>query len=275
MKTTNLAFIGGGNMARSLIGGLLASGVQADHIVVAEPEPSRREELRRGFGVRVTDDNSAAAGQAAVIVLATKPQVLHEALASAGPGREEALYLSVAAGIRTGDIRHWLGREAAIVRAMPNTPALLGCGAAALYANAAVSEEQRELAEHIMRAAGAVVWVPKEEDLDPVTALSGSGPAYFFMLIETMIRTGVELGLEPAVATLLAEETALGAARMALESEEDIAALRRHVTSPGGTTAAALQVMEEAGVPAGIAAGIRAATARSSELGREYGADNE
>ena len=160
-------------------------------------------------------------------------------------------------------------------RLFGNTPALLGCGAAALYANPAVDAGQRELAEGIMRAAGTVVWVPKEDDLDPVTALSGSGPAYFFMLIETMIRTGVELGLEPAAAALLAEETALGAARMALESEEDVTALRRRVTSPGGTTEAALEAMTAARVPEGIAAGIRAAAARSAELARQFGSDEE
>jgi pyrroline-5-carboxylate reductase len=275
MRAVKLAFIGGGNMARSLVGGLLANGVSPAGITVAEPDASRREALRRRYEVAVTDDNATAARDADVVILATKPQVLEEAIAAVGHARAGTLYLSVAAGIRVDDIRRWLGGEAAIVRAMPNTPALLGCGAAALYANPAVEAGQRELAEGIMRAAGAVVWVPKEDDLDPVTALSGSGPAYFFMLIETMIRTGVELGLEPAAAALLAEETAVGAARMALESEEDVTALRRRVTSPGGTTEAALEAMAAARVPEGIAAGIRAAAARSAELARQFGSDEE
>jgi pyrroline-5-carboxylate reductase len=275
MRAVKLAFVGGGNMARSLIGGLVASGVTPHSITVAEPDRSRREALRRGFDVRVTDDNAAAVEQADVVILATKPQALMGAIRSAGPAREGALYLSVAAGIRVDDIRDWLGGDVAIVRAMPNTPALMGCGAAALFANPAAEDEQRELAETIMRSVGAVVWVPREDDLDPVTALSGSGPAYFFLLIETMIKTGVELGLEPAAATLLAEETALGAARMALESEEDVAELRRRVTSPGGTTEAGLQAMEAAGVPAGIAAGIRAASARAAALARDFGRDEE
>ena len=275
MQGVRLAFIGGGNMARSLIGGLLASGVAPADITVGEPDEGRRDELAQTYGVKVTGDNAAAAARADVVVLATKPQVLRQALADTGPARAGALYLSVAAGIRTKDISRWLGGGVALARAMPNTPALLGCGAAALYANEAVDDQQRELAETIMRAAGAIVWVPREADLDPVTALSGSGPAYFFMLIETMVRTGVELGLDPGAAALLAEETALGAARMALESEEDVAALRRRVTSPGGTTAAALEAMEAAGVPAGIAAGIRAAAARATELARRFGADEE
>jgi pyrroline-5-carboxylate reductase len=275
MRAVKLAFVGGGNMARSLIGGLIASGVTPHSITVAEPDRSRREALRQGFDVRVTDDNAAAVEQADVVILATKPQALMGAIRSAGPARAGALYLSVAAGIRVDDIRDWLGGDVAIVRAMPNTPALLGCGAAALFANPAAEDEQRELAETIMRSVGAVVWVPREDDLDPVTALSGSGPAYFFLLIETMIKTGVELGLEPAAATLLAEETALGAARMALESEEDVAELRRRVTSPGGTTEAGLQAMEAAGVPAGIAAGIRAASARAAALARDFGRDEE
>jgi pyrroline-5-carboxylate reductase len=273
MQTVRLAFVGGGNMAYSLIGGLLASGRQAGDIVVADPDGGRRQLLQERFGVHVTDDNATAAAGADVVIVATKPQVLRSALATLGPVAAGTLVLSVAAGIRSDDIRHWLGGHGAIVRAMPNTPALIGCGVTALHASVGTSETQRELAEGIMRAAGAVVWVADEDMLDPVTALSGSGPAYFFLLIETMIRTGIELGLEPAAATLLAEETAIGAARMALESEENVAELRRRVTSPGGTTAAAVEAMEEAGVPAGIANGIRAASARSARLARDFGSN--
>ena len=220
---------------------------------------------------RSTFVGALVAGQA--VVLATKPQMMRAALSTVTPPGRHTLYLSVAAGIRVRDIAHWLGGHEAIVRAMPNTPALIGCGASALYAAPKVSEAQRELAEGIMRAVGAMVWVPEEDMLDPVTALSGSGPAYFFLLIETMVRTGVELGLTPSAAALLAEETALGAARMALESEEDVSELRRRVTSPGGTTAAAIEAMEQAGVPAGIAAGIRAAATRSAQLAQDFGSD--
>ena len=273
MKAVRLAFVGGGNMAYSLIGGMLASGRHAGDIVVADPDGGRRQLLQERFGVHVTDDNATAAAGADALILATKPQVLRSALATLEQVAPGTLVLSVAAGIRSDDIRHWLGGHAAIVRAMPNTPALIGCGVTALHAALGASESQRELAESIMRAAGAAVWVADEDMLDPVTALSGSGPAYFFLLIETMIRTGIELGLEPAAATLLAEETAIGAARMALESEDDVGELRRRVTSPGGTTAAAVEAMEEAGVPAGIANGIRAASARSAALARDFGSN--
>ena len=273
MQAVRLAFVGGGNMAFSLIGGLLASGRDADDIVVADPDGGQRQRVQERYGVQVTDDNADAAAGADVLVVATKPQVLRAAVATMGTVAAGTLVLSVAAGIRSDDISHWLGGHGAIVRAMPNTPALIGCGVTALHASVGTSEAQRELAEGIMRAAGAVVWVAEEDMLDPVTALSGSGPAYFFLLIETMIRTGIELGLEPSAATLLAEETALGAARMALESEDDVAELRRRVTSPGGTTAAAIEAMESAGVPAGIAAGIKAASARSARLARDFGSN--
>ena len=273
MHDAKLAFIGGGNMARSLIGGLIGSGTQPADICAADPDPGQRDDLSRRFGITVTGENEAAAAGADVIVLATKPQVLKGAIAALGAPDIRPLYVSVAAGIRVADIRRWLGVDAAIVRAMPNTPALLGCGVTALYANPAVNAEQRELAETLMRAAGAIVWVPDEQQMDAVTALSGSGPAYFFYMIEIMTRTGVELGLAPDAAALLAQETALGAARMAMESEETVDALRARVTSPGGTTAAALAVMESQGVADGIAAGVRAACARSAELAREFGAD--
>lgn len=271
MEQSRLTFIGGGNMARSLIGGLIASGRDPAGITVADPDPSQREHLRSRFGIEVTGDNAAAAATADVVILATKPQILSSAVADLAPADAGILYVSVAAGIREVDIHRWLGGQAAIVRAMPNTPALLGCGVTALYANEEVSADQRESAEHVLRAAGAVVWIPDEPLMDAVTALSGSGPAYFFMLLETMVRTGVEMGLTREAATLLAEETALGAARMALESGEDLGELRRRVTSPGGTTAAAMAAMEAADVPAGIADAIRAARTRSSELAQEFG----
>ena len=188
MKDTSIAFIGGGNMARSLIGGLIASGSDPTHLWVAEPDVGQRELLRGRFGVHTGADNRDIAVQGQVVVLAVKPQVLHpvaKELADAISARQP-LVISIAAGVREPDLRRWLGGDAAIVRAMPNTPALVGSGATALFANPQVSAGQRQTAESILRAVGLVVWVAAEGLLDAVTALSGSGPAYFFLLMETM-----------------------------------------------------------------------------------------
>lgn len=273
MEATRISFIGGGNMARSLVGGLLADGAPAGTLQVAEPDPARRAALQADFGVAVGDDNVAAAAAAEVVVLAVKPQVAPEvareiATAVADHG---ALVISIAAGIRSSDLERWLGPGAPVVRAMPNTPALLGCGATVLYAGDAVSGSQRELAEAILRAVGSVGWVAQEDQMDAVTALSGSGPAYFFLLIEAMADAAAELGLPQDLARLLAEETALGAARMALESEEPIDALRRRVTSPGGTTEAALHAFEAGGFRELVATALRRAETRSRELADRFG----
>lgn len=273
MRHSRIAFIGGGNMAGSLAGGLLADGLEASRISIGEPDARRRAELESRFGVAVTADNMQAAAGADVVVLAVKPQVTERAVADIAPARAGTLYLSVAAGLPVAALERWLGGEAAVVRAMPNTPALLGCGASAMFANTRVTDTQRELAESIMRAAGAVVWVEDESLMDAVTALSGSGPAYFFLLMEAMTRAGIEMGLEPDAARLLTQETALGAARMALESEEDVGALRERVTSPGGTTEAALGVLMEAEVPAKLEAAILAARDRGRSLAKELAGD--
>lgn len=199
MKDIPIGFIGGGNMARSLIGGLLASGGDPDRIWVAEPDAGHRELLRGRFGVHTGADNREIAARSEVIVLAVKPQVLcsvAEALADIVQTRRP-LMISIAAGVREPDIRRWLGGEAAIVRTMPNTPALVGSGATALFANTQVNDEQRQLAESIMRSVGLTVWVEQERMLDAVTALSGSGPAYFFLLMEALEKMGVQLGLDP------------------------------------------------------------------------------
>ena len=275
MKTTRISFIGGGNMARSLVGGLIADGVPAACLRVAEPDAARREALQREYGIEAGADNRAAAAAAEVAVLAVKPQVtpaVAREIAPALAGRD-ALAISIAAGIRSSDLERWLGPGAAVIRAMPNTPALLGCGATALYAGAAVTARQRELAESILRAVGSVSWVEEEAQMDAVTALSGSGPAYFFLLIEAMADAAVELGLPQEPARLLALETALGAARMALESAEPIDALRRRVTSPGGTTEAALETFEAGGLRELVAAALRRAEARSRELADRFGKD--
>ncbi|HAS50620.1 MAG TPA: pyrroline-5-carboxylate reductase [Gammaproteobacteria bacterium] len=247
MKDLPIAFIGGGNMARSLIGGLLASGADADHLWVAEPDAGQRELLRGRFGVHTSFDNREIAAKAQVIVLAVKPQILRpvtEELAEIAQVLQP-LVISIAAGVREPDLRRWLGYDAAIVRTMPNTPALVGSGATALFANAQVTDDQRQIAESIMRSVGLTVWVDSERMLDAVTALSGSGPAYFFLLMEALEKTGVQLGLAPETARLLTLQTAFGAAKMALESPENPAALRERVTSPGGTTERAISVFQD------------------------------
>jgi pyrroline-5-carboxylate reductase len=273
MKPISIAFVGGGNMARSLVGGLVADGVPATQLTVSEPEPARRQALKREFGVSTTADNAAAAAVADVVVLAVKPQVMPGvARELAGPlaGRP-VLVISIAAGIRTTDLARWLGDVPALARAMPNTPALLGCGATVLFAAPRVTEAQREQAESILRAVGSVSWVEDESQLDAVTALSGSGPAYYFLLSEAMAEAAAELGLDPALAELLAVETALGAARMAIESDEDVAELRRRVTSPGGTTEAALEALEAGGFRRLVAQALASAQERSRAIAERFG----
>lgn len=275
MKEASIAFIGGGNMARSLVGGLIADGVSPARLQVAEPDPGRRAALQRDFGLRVTADNAAAVAGADVVVIAVKPQVMP------GVARELArpladrgtLVISVAAGVRSSDLARWLGGATPVVRAMPNTPALLGCGATVLCAGPGADTGHRESAEAILRAVGSVSWVEDEAQLDAVTALSGSGPAYFFLLAEAMADAAAELGLPPELARLLAIETALGAARMAIESDADIAELRRRVTSPGGTTEAALDALEDGGFRKLVAGAIKQAEARSRELAERFGKD--
>ena len=275
MKEASIAFIGGGNMARSLVGGLIADGVSPARLQVAEPDPGRRAALQRDFGLRVTADNAAAVAGADVVVIAVKPQVMP------GVARELArpladrgtLVISVAAGVRSSDLARWLGGATPVVRAMPNTPALLGCGATVLCAGPGADTGHRESAEAILRAVGSVSWVEDEAQLDAVTALSGSGPAYFFLLAEAMADAAAELGLPAELARLLAIETALGAARMAIESDADIAELRRRVTSPGGTTEAALDALEDGGFRKLVAGAIKQAEARSRELAERFGKD--
>ena len=275
MKESPISFIGGGNMARSLVGGLLAGGFPAARLQVAEPDPGRRGALARDFGITVTADNAAAAAAARIVVLAVKPQALPgvaRELARPLAGRG-ALALSVAAGVRTGDLARWLGEGVAVIRAMPNTPALLGCGATVLCAGPGARSEQREQAEGILRSVGSVSWVEDESLMDTVTALSGSGPAYFFLLAEAMADAAAALGMAPELARLLAIETALGAARMAIESDEDVAVLRERVTSPGGTTEAALQALEAGGFRALVGEAVGRAAARSRALAERFGSE--
>lgn len=275
MSKQIIAFVGGGNMAASLVGGLITGGRSPAEVRIAEPRAERRAELAERFRIDVRADNAEAVAGASVVVLAVKPQVLRTVVAALGPGLREqgSLLVSIAAGVREPDIRRWLGYDAPIVRTMPNTPALVRSGATALFANPFVSSAQRDLAESVMRAVGMTLWVQDEALMDVVTAVSGSGPAYFFLVMEMLEEAGVRLGLERETARLLTLETALGAARMALESSEDPATLRARVTSPGGTTERAVATLEDAGVRAAFHAAVAAARARAAELGDSLGAD--
>ena len=250
MREQNISFVGGGNMAHSLIGGLIADGVPSARLTVADPDRTKLEELAQRFSISCHAGNQEAVASANVIVLAVKPQFMPTVVKdiSAVIATNSPLLISIAAGIRVADIARWTGTTPAIVRVMPNTPALLGCGASALYANRATSAAQRETAEAILRAVGIALWVQEEQLLDPVTAVSGSGPAYFFLLMELIQDEAVRLGLPPDIARVLTLQTALGASRMALETDEPVARLRERVTSPGGTTAAALEAYGRAGL---------------------------
>ena len=270
-----ITFIGGGHMATSLVGGLRARDVPGSDITVADPVTAQREKLRDEFAVRVTDDNSAAVRDADVIVLAVKPQemaTVARGIAS-GLAARRRVVVSIAAGIRLQDLARWLGANVPLVRTMPNRPALIGAGITALYADTTVTPSERQSVEAILGACGATVWVETEEQLDVVTAVSGSGPAYFFLLVEALETAGIQLGLAPDTARRLAVETARGAGRMAAESSDSPAALRAQVTSQGGTTAAALQVLESAGMRAIFGAAVAAAARRSAELARQFGGD--
>lgn len=262
-------------MASSLIGGLIAGSWPAERIRVAEPLPEKRQDLAARFGVRITDTNGEAVETADVVLLAVKPRVVREVAREIGPllAERSALVVSVAAGVREPDIRRWLGFEASVVRAMPNTPALVGSGATGLFANAGVNHAQRDLAESILRAVGMVLWVDDESQMDAVTALSGSGPAYFFLIMELLEEVGGRLGLPPRTSRLLTLETAFGAAKMALESPEEPAGLRRRVTSPGGTTEKAIQRLEDQGIRTIFQTALEAARDRAAEIGQELGTE--
>jgi pyrroline-5-carboxylate reductase len=276
MNDTTLAFIGGGNMASSLIGGLIADGWDPARIRVADASTQQLERLSQRFPVTTTTDNRSAIAQADIIVLAVKPQSMQavaQELAS-DSSLQQALVISIAAGIREATLRNWLGAGTAIVRTMPNTPAMVQSGATALFANPAVSDEQRSIAESILRAVGLAIWVDDEALMDAVTALSGSGPAYFFLFMESLQQAGCELGLPVKTARLLALQTAFGAAKMALESTEDAATLRQRVTSPGGTTERAIAVLQEGGFEALVSKALQAAAARSRDLADKFGSDS-
>jgi pyrroline-5-carboxylate reductase len=265
---SRIAFIGGGNMARSLIGALVGAGAGAASIAVAEPDETLRAALARDFGVATHADNAAAATGADTIVLAVKPQVMRDVCAALGAaiGDAKPLIVSIAAGIRIEQIETWLGRHLPVVRAMPNTPALVGAGATGLIANTRVDANARARAEAILGAAGRTAWIDDEALMDTVTALSGSGPAYFFLLVEALEDAAAAQGLPRETARLLASQTCLGAGRMLVESGEAPARLRERVTSPGGTTAAALAAFDAGGLRELVASAVDAATRRGREL---------
>lgn len=269
-----IAFIGGGNMARSLIGAHITRGMPGASIRVAEPRAEARAALAREFGVSVFADNADAVGGADCVVLAVKPQVMGEVCGTlAGPLRDASpVIVSIAAGIRIAQLERLLGAQHAIVRCMPNTPALLGAGAAGLCANTKVDAARRALAEHLLDAAGIVRWIDDEAQMDAVTALSGSGPAYFFLLVEALEDAAVELGLPRDTARALAAQTCLGAGRMLTEGGEPPAELRRRVTSPYGTTAAALATFEQGGLRALVAQALGAARQRGADMSAELDA---
>jgi pyrroline-5-carboxylate reductase len=260
-------------MARSIIGGLVNMGRDPHTIKVSEPDPQKRAYFSEEFGIEAVEDNERLVRDCDILVLAVKPQVMKQALLPLRPLLLERrpLILSIAAGVREGAIDDWAGGGHAVVRAMPNTPALVGSGATGLFANERVSLDQRDLAESLMRAVGVTVWLTDESMLDHVTALSGSGPAYFMLFMEALEHAGVAHGLEPEVAHLLVMETCLGAAKLAMESREDFAELRRRVTSPGGTTESAMEVMEKAEFHRIINDAFEAASRRAHELGNQLG----
>ncbi|MFT6449969.1 MAG: pyrroline-5-carboxylate reductase [Oleispira sp.] len=267
---SNICFIGGGNMATSLIGGLIAQGHAANSISVSDPNEAQREQLTTQYGINTFADCAPALADADIVVLAVKPQVMKDVALIVAKAAEQSskqpLFVSIAAGINLYSLQQWLGKDQAIVRCMPNTPSLIQLGATGLFANEQTSIVQKNLAETVLKAAGIVQWVQSEAEIDAVTAVSGSGPAYYFLLMEAMIDAGIELGLSRETASELTIQTAIGAAQMAKESDVDVAELRRRVTSPGGTTEEAINTFEGAHLRDIVKAALSAANRRSGEL---------
>lgn len=276
MKECKIAFIGGGNMALSLIGGLIADDFNPEHIHVADPNADRLNTINARYAINTHTDNVNAIKACQVIIIAVKPQQLQHVIKQlSSHWQRDMLLISIAAGISLSDIARWLNQpNAAIVRSMPNTPALVQAGATALFANACVSTQQHELAESILRAVGLTLWVQSEHQLNAVTALSGSGPAYFFLVMEAMEAAAVELGLDQETARLLCMQTAFGASKMALESNDSTILLRQKVTSPGGTTERAIHELEDGGLRGIFENAMIAAALRSKELATELGEDH-
>ncbi|WP_226505481.1 pyrroline-5-carboxylate reductase [Pseudomonas sp. MWU16-30317] len=271
MSKTRIAFIGAGNMAASLIGGMRAQGVEATQIRACDPGAETRARISAEHGIETFADSAQAIDGADVVLIAVKPQVMKAVCESLRPHLQPGqLLVSVAAGINCASMTRWLG-EHPIVRCMPNTPALVRQGVSGLYATAQVTAEQRQQAEELLSAVGVALWLDEEQQLDAVTAVSGSGPAYFFLLIEAMTAAGVKLGLPAETAARLTLQTALGAAHMAINSDVDAAELRRRVTSPNGTTEAAIKSFQADGFEALVEKALSAAAHRSAELAEQLG----
>lgn len=268
-----ISFIGGGNMASALLGGLAGKLTAGENIHVVDINADALARLRQQFGITAAPQIDDAVAASDVIVLAVKPQQMREVAAQLRPFIGRQLVLSIAAGIRGADLSRWLGGHGAIVRTMPNTPALIGQGITGMAALPGVSASQREAADAIMRAVGATVWLEDESLIDPVTAVSGSGPAYVFYFIEAMQQAALEMGLTVEQGTQLAIATFTGAAQLAAQSPDPVSVLRERVTSKGGTTHAALTSMEASGVKDAIVRALRAAAERGRELGEEFGKD--
>ena len=271
MSNTRIAFIGAGNMAASLIGGLRAKGLDASQIRASDPGAETRAKVAAEHGIEVFADNADAIQDADVVVLAVKPQAMKAVCEAIRPSlKPNQLVVSIAAGITCASMNNWLGTQP-IVRCMPNTPALLRQGVSGLYATGEVNDDQRQQAQELLSAVGIALWLNEEQQLDAVTAVSGSGPAYFFLLIEAMTAAGVKLGLPADIAAQLTLQTALGAAHMAVASDVDAAELRRRVTSPAGTTEAAIKSFQAGGFEALVETALGAAAHRSAEMAEQLG----
>lgn len=265
-----VAFIGGGNMASAIIGGLIERGMAATAIHVVEPFEQAREQLKKQFGVVASAAANEDLKACQAVVWAVKPQTFKEAAAPVAPFTQQALHLSVAAGIRAGSVARWLGVQR-VARAMPNTPALVGKGMTGLYAGPAVSQADRQRVESLLRPTGDLLWLEREEQLDAVTALSGSGPAYVFYFLEAMVKAGTQMGLSESQARQLAVGTFSGASALAGSSGDALETMRQRVTSKGGTTHAAITTMDEGSVQAIFIRAMQAAQHRADEMGEEFG----
>lgn len=273
-KTTTIGFIGAGNMSYALISGLLKNGFSAKNIKLSDKDEVLLSQRQVEFSVETFADNAQLAAQCEVIILAVKPQILSNVCKEIQVHiHHQPLIISIAAGVKSNDINRWLGGTAPIIRTMPNTPALLGNGATGLVENEAVNNQQKDLAEQILSAVGQCFWVANEDLLDAVTALSGSGPAYFFLMIESMSNAGVALGLDEKMAEKLSIQTALGASMMANQNNESARQLRNKVTSKNGTTQAAIESFQDQNFEAIVSHAMRVAFNRAKEIGFELGAD--
>lgn len=273
METQKIAFIGAGNMATALISGLISDGFDPKKLWASDPEDKHLNYLEQEFKINTCCDNKVAVNNSDIVVLCIKPQIMKnicEEIADA-VSTYQSTVVSIAAGIRVENLGKWLGEKTPLVRAMPNTPALIKTGATGLYANNFVEDSKKSIAEKIMRAVGVVLWLDQEKEMDYVTALSGSGPAYFFRIMEAMEKSAIELGLSTEAAHVLTLQTALGASKLAMESSESLETLREKVTSPGGTTEKGLAVMEDMKIEKIIQETLSAASIRAEELAKEFG----